>query len=375
MRNLTSPFSTLFMLAISVLMISPLSGQNGDPDPDHPAEGLMRGERLFYGLIDGKFGSNACAECHNTMEADTFNWNPSAWEIAHKYKTRSIGEFREAVLNPTGRTMSAMHGTFGLNESDVTMIKLYLDVFEEEGMIKKKPVINKIFLFLLLGAVLTWIVLDIFFLKRVKRRYILGILFLAALGWQVKLLYEAGTALGRQEGYEPDQPVKFSHAVHVAGNGIDCRYCHTTVEHSKSAGIPGVQVCWNCHAIVREGTHSGRHQIQMVVEAREGGRPIEWIRVHNLQDHVFFSHAQHVKVAGIDCASCHGAIEKMDRVRQVSDLSMGWCINCHRDTEVQAFDQAFYAVYEATHKKLKNGEIDRVTADMTGGTECSRCHY
>jgi hypothetical protein len=224
-------------------------------------------------------------------------------------------------------------------------------------------------------VVLTWIVLDIFFLKKVKRRYILGIVFILALGWQIKLLYEAGTALGRQESYEPDQPVKFSHAVHAGDNQIDCQYCHTTAGHSRLAGIPEVNICWNCHSIVREGSNSGRHQISKVVGAFESGTPIEWIRIHNLQDHAFFNHAQHVTIAGIDCATCHGAMEEMDRVRQVSDLSMGWCINCHRETEVQFYDNVFYAQYEALHKQMKSGEIDRVTAELTGGTECSKCHY
>jgi hypothetical protein len=365
---------SLLILALSVITI-PLYGEEPEHGRDTVAAGQMRGERLFYGLIGGKFGERACADCHNTVETDTFNWNPSAWEIAHKYKNKSIGEFQQAVLDPTGRTMSVMHQTFNLTESDVRMIKLFLDEFDEEGLTKKKPVINKIFLFILLGAVLTWIVLDIFFLKKVKRRYILGIIFLVALGWQIKLMYEAGTALGRQENYEPDQPVKFSHVVHVADNRVGCRYCHNTVEFAKPAGIPGMQVCWNCHAIVREGTHSGRHQIQLVVDAYEGGRPIEWIRVHNLPDHVFFSHAQHVNIAGIDCATCHGQVSEMHRIRQVSELSMGWCVNCHRNTEVQAFDGAFYAAYEKLQHRLKSGEIGRVTADMTGGIECARCHY
>ena len=271
--------------------------------------------------------------------------------------------------------MTEMHETFNLNEVDVEMIKLFLDEFEHRGLTKSKPVINKIFLFILLGVVLTWIILDIFFFKKVKRRYILGIVFILAVAWQFKLVYEAGTALGRQELYEPDQPIKFSHVVHVADNQIDCQYCHTTVSYSKSAGIPDVNVCWNCHVIVRDGTYSGGHQINKVVEAYESGTPIEWVRVHNLQDHVFFSHAQHVSVGGVECATCHGVIEEMDRVRQVGELSMGWCINGQRDTEVQNFDDAFYAQYKELQKKLKSGEIDRVTAELTGGTECSKCHY
>jgi hypothetical protein len=111
------------------------------------------------------------------------------------------------------------------------------------------------------------------------------------------------------------------------------------------------------------------------VEAWESGEPIRWIKVHNLPDHVYFSHAQHVGVGKIECNTCHGPVEEMNRIRQVGDLSMGWCINCHRDTEVQFFDNEFYTQYKELRKKVNSGEIDRVTADLIGGTECSKCHY
>ena len=375
MRRISSLSFSLSFLIILVLPLSDAKGAEEEHDSHSSTEGLMRGERLFYGLIDGKFETKACADCHNTIEIDTFNWNPNAWEIATQYKDRSLEEFQKAVLNPTSVTMSRMHQTFHLNESDVEHIKLFLDHFEQEGLTKRKPVINKIFLFILLGVVLTWVILDALFFKKVKRRYILGIVFIVALGWQARLLYEAGTSLGRQENYEPDQPIKFSHVVHASDNQIDCQYCHTTVTQSKHAGIPDVNICWNCHSIVREGTHSGKHQISKVVDAWESGTPIQWIKVYNLQDHVFFSHAQHVEVGKIDCETCHGPIQEMDRVRQVGDLSMGWCINCHRDTEVQFFDNEFYTQYKELQQKMKSGEIDRVTAELTGGTECSKCHY
>lgn len=350
-------------------------GETDNSGHENYSQAVQRGERLFYGLIEGKFQGNACADCHNTVEIDTFNWNPNAWEIAHKYKDRTTEEFTKAVMNPTGRTMSVTHQTFNLNEADVALIKEFLDHFEEQGLTKTKPIINKILLFLFLGALLTWIVLDMVFFKKVKRKWILGVLLLGALGWQVQLLLDAGISLGRQENYEPDQPIKFSHMVHVTDNHIDCKYCHHTVEQSKSAGFPEVNVCMNCHILVREGTHSGRHEIDKVIAAFENGDPIEWIRIHNLQDHAFFSHAQHVAVGKLECQTCHGPIESMDRVRQVSDLSMGWCINCHRDTEVQFFDNEFYEKYEELHEKVKAGEIDRVTAELVGGTECSKCHY
>ncbi|HKK61677.1 MAG TPA: cytochrome c3 family protein [Bacteroidales bacterium] len=371
----TGTFILVLIFLLPISFVSATDEEGADGHDSHYSQSAKRGERLFYGLVEGKFEGNACADCHNTMEIDTFNWNPNAWEIAHKYKDKSAEAFTKVVLNPTGRTMSATHASFNLNEAEVELIKEFLDHFEEEGLSKQKPIINKILLFFVLGAILTWIVLDVVFLKRVKRKWILGLLFLGALGWQVQLLLDAGIALGRQENYEPDQPVKFSHAVHVTDNLIDCQYCHHTVEHSKSANIPEVELCMNCHIIVREGTNSGRHEISKLVEAYESGNSIEWIRIHNLQDHAFFSHAQHVKVGEIECQTCHGPIEDMHRVSQVSDLSMGWCINCHRDTEVQFFDNAFYDKYEALHQKVKSGEIDRITSANTGGTECSKCHY
>jgi cytochrome c553 len=375
MRRISNLSFSLYILIFCLFPATEASGIQSEHGPQQNTEGLMRGERLFYGLIDGTFESKACADCHNTIEIDTFNWNPNALEIASKYKDKSLEDFRNAVLNPTGVTMGKMHSTFNLSDTDIEQIKMFLDDFAEHGLEKAKPVINKLFLFLLLGVVLTWVILDIFFIKKIRRRWILGIIFLAALAWQVKLLYNAGTSLGRQQNYEPDQPVKFSHVVHATDNRINCRYCHTTVEESRSAGIPAVGICWNCHTLVREGTHSGKHEINKVVDAYDSGEPIRWIRVHNLQDHVFFSHAQHVAAGKIECSTCHGDIGSMDRVRQVSDLSMGWCINCHRDTEVQFFDNEFYTQYKELQNRMKSGEIDRVTVEMIGGTECSKCHY
>ncbi|MFZ5939355.1 MAG: cytochrome c3 family protein [Bacteroidota bacterium] len=367
---------TPYLLGLILLFSTiPVFGAGEEPTPAQTGEGLLRGERLFYGLIDGKFSGPACADCHNTVEIDTFNWNPNAWEIAHKYKNQDLAVFKKAVMSPTGKVMSEVHKTFTLEEPDIEMIKIFLDRFEEKGLKKQKPVINKIFLFLLLGALLTWSIIDLVFLKKVKKRYLHFIILAGALGWQAKLLYEAGSDLGRQQGYEPDQPVKFSHRVHATDNHIDCKYCHYTSEYSKSAGIPEVNLCMNCHILVREGSHSGKYEISKVVNAFEAGKSIEWIRVHNLPDHAFFSHAQHVQAGKLQCQVCHGEVENMDRVKQVSSLAMGWCINCHRDTEVQFFDNAFYEQYKDLHEAVKNGTIDRVTAMQTGGTECSKCHY
>lgn len=131
----------------------------------------------------------------------------------------------------------------------------------------------------------------------------------------------------------------------------------------------------NCHNVVRSGKITGTVEIAKVLESWETGKPIEWIRIHNLPDHVYFNHAQHVQVGKLDCAECHGQVEKMDEVMQVHDLSMGWCLECHRKTEVQFTSNSFYATYEKLHEQLKNGQIKKVTADMVGGDNCMKCHY
>jgi hypothetical protein len=181
--------------------------------------------------------------------------------------------------------------------------------------------------------------------------------------------------LGRQPGYEPDQPILFSHKVHAGQNKIDCKYCHTGVEVSESAGIPSVQLCMNCHNVVRQGKNTGPDEIAKIYKAIESNRPIEWIRVHNLPDHAVFNHAQHVKVGKRDCAECHGDVANMDRIKQVHDLSMGWCISCHRRTEVQFTENGFYRKYRKLNEAFESGEKPRITVDATGGSECSKCHY
>ena len=153
-------------------------------------------------------------------------------------------------------------------------------------------------------------------------------------------------------------------------------YCHNTAEHSKSAGIPSAGVCLNCHQlVVKEGTRSGSFEINKIIRAVENNKPIIWNRVYNLPDHVFFSHAQHVKVGKLECTECHGVVEEMDIIQQFNDLSMGWCINCHRDTDVQFIDNAFYKKYEKLHQELTEGKRDKVSVEDIGGIECMKCHY
>ena len=188
-------------------------------------------------------------------------------------------------------------------------------------------------------------------------------------------------------------------------------YCHGGAQDSKQAGIPSVNTCMNCHMAVKEYTGEplqredgtpvdGTLEIQKLYQyagwnpstkaynpdndgdgVPDGARPIPWTKIHNLPDHVYFNHSQHVKVGQQDCQTCHGNIQDMDEVKQFSDLSMGWCVNCHRTTKVNFYNtadstgNAFYGIYEKFHKDLAEGRLDSVTVEHIGGTECQKCHY
>jgi cytochrome c553 len=229
--------------------------------------------------------------------------------------------------------------------------------------------------FIITLIILIVVLFDLLVTKVIKARFVHTIIILVSVFIIGEILYKEATMLGRQQYYQPEQPVWFSHKIHAEQNKIDCNYCHSSVEKGKSAGIPSTQLCMNCHNVVRSGKITGTVEIAKVLESWETGKPIEWIRIHNLPDHVYFNHAQHVQVGKLDCAECHGQVEKMDEVMQVHDLSMGWCLECHRKTEVQFTSNSFYATYEKLHEQLKNGQIKKVTADMVGGDNCMKCHY
>ncbi len=187
---------------------------------------------------------------------------------------------------------------------------------------------------------------------------------------------DSSVDMGRSQGYSPDQPIKYSHKLHAGEMKIDCKYCHVGVEKGKQAGIPTVNICMNCHKAVDQATAgTGKEEIQKIRDAYANNKPIEWVRIHNLPDHVYFSHAQHVKAGQIACQTCHGQIQEMEVVAQNQPLSMSWCINCHRETKVQFNTNKYYGMYEDLHKDMKNGKIKGVTEAMMGGLECQKCHY
>lgn len=203
--------------------------------------------------------------------------------------------------------------------------------------------------------------------------------------------------VGINEGYSPLQPIAFSHKIHSGENKIECQYCHSSAKHSKHSGIPSVNVCMNCHmniAEVAEGTvvewdgiTYGKAELdkeiakvyvaagwdpENLVYTGET-QPIKWIRLHNLPDFAYFNHSQHVKVGGLECQKCHGPVDEMDEMYQYSPLTMGWCINCHRETKVDLKGNEYY---EKIHKELaEKYNVEEVSIAQLGGLECGKCHY
>lgn len=362
----------IFILNFPVTAFAQHSGEttNGFSNED-----IKRGERFFEGLLPFNFDGNSCVSCHTMTTADTLNWNPSAMDIAVKFVDQDFSAFQATITEPVGVKITEAHAGINIAEEDLQKVKIYLDNLAITGPAPLKPSINHLLLFIFLGILITWALLELIFFKKMKYRFIPVIIFLGAFSYQAKMLVVEGVKLGRSEGYAPDQPIKFSHKVHAGENGIDCLYCHSTAEQSKSAGIPAMSLCMNCHVIIREGTNSGKFEISKVVNAVENNEPIEWVRIHNLPDHVFFSHAIHVGAGKLDCIQCHGAVDEMDIMTQAADLSMGWCINCHRETEVQAKDNGYYETFIKLHEGMDIEDLEGMTAADMGANDCMRCHY
>nr|WP_044404745.1 c-type cytochrome [Lacinutrix sp. Hel_I_90] len=217
-----------------------------------------------------------------------------------------------------------------------------------------------------------------------------AIFFLLAAGYFV---YGYFMQVGVNQGYEPVQEIHYSHRIHAGDNGIDCKYCHSSARVSKHSGIPSLNICMNCHKSIYEVAESTATpeyskafydgEIKKLyaavgwddAEQKYTGntKPVKWTRIHNLPDFAYFNHSQHVTVAGVECQTCHGPVEEMEVMYQYAPLTMGWCINCHRETNVKVKDNAYYTkIHEQLSKKYG---VEELTAAQMGGLECGKCHY
>ncbi len=260
---------------------------------------------------------------------------------------------------------------------------------EQETEVKEKNSgawMNWIVVLLVLGL-LVWM-----FLSKVTFLKIIATIFLLLVGAYFTFDWLMG--IGVDQGYQPIQPIMFSHKIHAGDNKIDCQYCHSSAKHSKTSGVPTANVCMNCHKSISEvaddtkvgsvGKEQLDKEIQKIYNAvgwdsenmkyKENYEPIpiKWVRVHNLPDFAYYNHSQHVTVAGLACQKCHGPVEEMDELKQHSPLTMRWCLDCHKTTDIN-LDNKYYA---KIHKEMseKYG-VEKLTVAEMGGKECGKCHY
>lgn len=400
-------------------------------------------DEALYGWIRN---SQAMVQSGHPRAVEVYNeWNKSAMTAFPSLTDDEIGSIL-AFINGTA------DGTYGIQTGgDKTVVT------EEKEESNTWLYIVLLAVLGLLSVILTRIIGNLNVLaaakdgKQIERKTLMqsltskGVISFLIFGLVVLAGYTTvtnATNLGRQEGYQPDQPIKFSHETHAGIHKIECQYCHDGARRSKHSVIPAANTCMNCHRAITSGSKYGTAELTKIyasigfdpssnkyienydemseeeikeiytawigakyVEANElveidtEGKeevnrqwkgiktsltndqkkqiqgPIEWIRVHNLPDHVYFNHAQHVAVGEVECQDCHGAVEKMEVLQQHSPLSMGWCVNCHRQTSVKFNDNEYYKSYTKYHEDLQSGDREKVTVADIGGLECQKCHY
>ena len=227
----------------------------------------------------------------------------------------------------------------------------------------------------------------------VKNQYLIFIMVVGFLLSSAYFTYGYLMQVGIDQGYAPIQPIHYSHKIHAGANQIECKYCHSSARVSKHSGIPSLNVCMNCHEYIAE--YNGEedlengytrdfytNEIKKLYSAvgwdeenqvyTGNTKPVKWVRIHNLPDFVYFNHAQHAQVAKIECQTCHGPVEEMEIMYQYSPLTMGWCIDCHRESNVDKDNEYYQKVHDELSKKYG---VEKLTVAQLGGIECAKCHY
>ena len=227
----------------------------------------------------------------------------------------------------------------------------------------------------------------------VKNQFLIFIMVVGFLLSSAYFTYGYLMQVGIDQGYAPIQPIHYSHKIHAGANQIECKYCHSSARVSKHSGIPSLNVCMNCHEYIAE--YNGEedlengytkdfytNEIKKLYSAvgwdeenqvyTGNTKPVKWVRIHNLPDLVYFNHAQHAQVAKIECQTCHGPVEEMEIMYQYSPLTMGWCIDCHRESNVDKNNEYYQKVHDELSKKYG---VEKLTVAQLGGIECAKCHY
>jgi len=404
---------------------------------------LLIGFQTVQAAPDGKtIFTNNCAACHNPLKDATgpalkgidksFPSKEWGYKWIHNSQALVMAGDKDAVAIYTKFNKVAMTAFPQLSNEEIDAVLKYVDEYQPPvdasaagagGETKAPQNSNWLFTYITIGLLVLVMILwkvnqslsraandreGIPNLKEVpvlRNKAVIALLcvivFILAGYW----LVNGAINEGRQQNYQPVQPIFYSHKVHAGINQINCLYCHSSAEKSRQAMIPSTNVCMNCHKQINsysgedkyplytaEGRKiDGTKEIQKLYQyagwdpstktyKRDANgnimaTPVHWVKIHNLPDHVYFNHSQHVKVGKVQCQKCHGEITEMDEVYQFAPLSMGWCINCHRQTNIQFQDNNYYSTFEKFHKELKEGKRDGVKVEEIGGLECQKCHY
>lgn len=355
----------ILLLLLNLLWVTALSQDyNGD---------ISSGKKQFHKIVNND--GISCAGCHYFVEpADSINWNPSASDLAARVKLYANEGLVKYFDKPKGKLLSSSHAGCLLSGDDEKDIVTYLSSINISPPVPPKPFKIRLVLFIVLFAFLILLRIE---KTRIRKIPVIARKILILITWTAifTIMVQDAIALNRSKNYAPVQPIKFSHQIHSTNNQIDCNYCHSGVLKGKNAGIPPVSLCMNCHKHLPEGTRTGFFEIRKITGAFENRIPIRWIRVDKLPDYTYFNHMQHVKIGKVDCATCHGDVKSMHIIKQVEDLSMGWCLDCH-DTRAVDFSNEYYKTYYSVfYDSLQRGKIDSVMVSDIGGRDCGQCHY
>jgi len=420
--NLRRCFLVFTSIFIVLLQTEYINAQQVDAElkqPELNAELVAAGELLFR---------NNCRVCHEIHEqkigpalVDVHNRRPVDWiksfisnsqkviQSGDEYAVKIYSEYNQTLMTPFDFSDDELNSVIeyiknetikGPPEKEVALTSGADGQVVQESVLSAKIV--TIFLVILL-LILVLILVVLFVLVSVLTKYLkqkstlseddkeivfqkfelgqfirsptfIWVMTFVFTAIMLKTVIDGLFNVGVHQGFAPTQPIAFSHKLHAGEFQIDCNYCHTGVRESKNANIPSVNICMNCHSSILKVTGATElsTEIQKLYDAKLNNTPIEWVRVHNLPDLAYFNHAQHVEVGGIECQTCHGPIEEMEVVRQEANLTMGWCINCHRTTKIKTRDNGYYDKLVELHSETSKNPL--LVAD-NGGLECAKCHY